>query len=456
MNLQRELSPIAMDAQSDAPGAPADRGAPGDRPPYALVHLVYGESLKDLIIPQVMEPMGVQARTPGDMRPARVLVGFLEPMRVALRHRVRAALQRARAGTPEVQTALLPFVSRASREVSARWMARTIRRAVGRVPIVFHCRGEGAGLWAEALARHLPHSGIVLDVRGPAPEDLMHHRGFDGPELADELSVRDYHLQAGRLHQALARSDFVLTVSSGMVGWLRGLGVPEHRLRYVPCGVAKLSYDPAARQLHRMRLGVGDGVLFAALIGRLTNYQHLEDAIARVFGMVHEERPSARLLVIANDATRVRSALASAGIASEAVYVEQVAHQEVGALLSAADCGFTIYAPSRMQRLVQPVKLGEFLSSGVPVLVAPGTTSFESMVCDAGAGIRVDCFGVDSDSLRRSAVGAHDLVRRDRADMRRNSLALCEREFLWSRHVTSARTAYARALAAANHPSRHA
>lgn len=413
---------------------------------YVVVHLVAQEMMKELIGPQVIDPMRLQATMTGADRPHRVAVLFLEPAR----HAVRGA-QRRRArhlavrGSP-ARVELVPYVDRLGMPLNARRIAARIRRFAEGRDVVLHCRGEAAGEWALSIGSNVPNSAIVTDVRGAWPEELLYARGFDGPSRAPASLLRDYHLSLARLHRVLASSGAVLSVSPGMLRWLQTIGVDPSRLVYVPCCVSNVHRDETHRTQLRTELGIGDRFVLS-YSGTVTRYQHLEDGVGAFFRAVQAVAPDTHLLCTTSDKHALTNALRGSGIGMSHVSVVELRQEDVAAYLSAADAGLILRAPSRMNCFSQPTKFAEYLASGVPVIVSQGTGVLPQMVEEHGAGVAITCFGLSPSDLRAEAKAAIERVRSTGDAMRRAATALCETSFLWSQYVPQVRAAYRSALA---------
>jgi glycosyltransferase involved in cell wall biosynthesis len=412
---------------------------------YTLVHLVAGETTKDLVIPQVVLHMVEQAKVDGPLRPSRVVVVFLEPARIAAQRAVRERVAQIRKLAPSVRVALIPYVSRFGLKANAHVTARLIRRLAGSGDVVFHCRGEWAVLWAAELAGYFDHAGIVADVRGAWPEEALAKRGFSGPENADAQGVRDFHLQLAIVQEALARAGEILTVSSGMRDWLERLGVTPGRLHYVPSCVPRLTYSHAVRVDQRRELGVGDELLYCFL-GSAESYATIGDGLAPFLRATFDAFDDVRLLMVTDRPKDMRSILDASGIAESRALIVGAPHDQVWRYLCAADCGCILKQRGRLNRTWQPVKLGEYLAAGLPVVVSCGIGRVDDMITASGAGLAVDLFDGDDADLASEAVRVHDALRNDATRMRERALQLCSDEFLWSRYVDRVRHAYSRAL----------
>lgn len=417
--------------------------------PYVVVHVVSQESLADLIGPQVIDPMRTQAEADGAQRPARVLAVFLEPARVAVGRRLRECMASFRARAPEIEIVVHPFVSRLGIRRNAWLLAKRLRRRSRDCRVVFHCRGENAVEWAAALQRHIPRAGIVADIRGAWPEEFLFARGFDGPEGADSDSLRSYRELRGRLHDALRRAGRVFSVSPGMLSWLAQEGATQAQLTYVPCCVRAITFDAAAREEVRGALGLG-GKIVLTYIGTLSRYQHIEDGVVPFVRAMLEAHLDVHFLGLVTDSDHLRRVLQTHGVPDNRATVVSVAQPAVARYLMAADAGLLLRAPSRMNRLSQPTKLGEYLAAGLPIVVSRETGQVDRLIEENNAGFAVNAFGVPWDELVSEAERVWRGLRSGGEQLRRNALALCEREFLWTSYTERVRDAYATALMTAD------
>lgn len=414
---------------------------------YAVVHLVSQELFKDLIEPQVLGHMAWQRSANGPGQPSRVCVAFIEAARVAVSKRARARVQALRERWIDIDLTIAPVIGRLGERANASLIARALRPRVGSRRLVFHCRTESAVARAISLQPQFPGCGIVADIRGAWPEELLFGRGYDSPDDADAATQRAYHAAYSMLHTALAQAGAVLSVSTGMVDWLHRLGVDARRLAYVPCCVTRTSWSPELRGRARHRLGL-ENKLVVAYLGIIARYQHLQDRVIPFFQDLRRSHPEAHLLALTNDPAAFREMATGAGVLFEDATILHAPHAEVGEYLAAADCGVMLKTPGRLDRYWQPIKFAEYLASGLPVIVSEqGVGRVAELVRDSGAGLVVSYTGHSDDGSAAEAARAGHQITTNGEAMRRAALALCDREFVWARYTSVVRDCYARALA---------
>ena len=412
---------------------------------YVVVPLVVGEAHKEHIAAQVIEPVLAQLEAGGGDRPASAIVVLVEAARVAASAEIRSRVNRLTDRAHGVRVLLWPAVSRLGLRLNARLLAARLRTLAGDSAVVFHCRGEDAVEWATALRQHFTHAGVVADIRGAGAEEVLHSHGYDGPHEADAPRRQAYHVHMSRLHAALANAGAVLSVSPGMIDWLRELGVSDDRLGYVPCAVPRLAYSDALRERTRREHSLTDKVVFEYL-GVVASYQYIEDGVIPFFQATLEQHPRAHLLCITTHPVRMRSLLAEAGIPTTATTVMCVPQNEVAGVLAGADCGLLLKGPSRLNRVWQPIKLGEYLASGLPVVVSRGVGRVDALIAESGAGVVVGVPDPARGVVEVEADRTYRTLSEHGPALRAAALALCARHFLWAGHVSTMRQAYHRAL----------
>jgi glycosyltransferase involved in cell wall biosynthesis len=413
---------------------------------YSVVHLVVTETMNRLIGPQVVDHMAVQATSPGPGRPARTAVVLIDAARRVMTAPYRRRVQELNERSPDVPVVLLPYVGRLGSRANARLLVGRIRKLVGNGPVVFHCRGEAPVSWARDLAPYFPRAGIVADIRGAWPEERLFERGESSPETASSDARQEYAATMDSLLATVGPVSELLTVSRPMMSWIREVGL-EGRVTYVPCCVTGVTYDPKVRADTRARLGLSDRLVFI-YSGTVLGYQHLEDGALPFFAEVTAQASDAFLIFATGQRKEAEQLVAASGLPPDRVAVMSLPQHEVPSVLTAADAGLLLRAPSRLNRLSQPTKLAEYLAAGVPVIASRGMGCVDSIVEENGAGCAVDWFGRSAFEQRTEVSEVLASLREKGAAMRKAALTLCEREFRWSRYVDDVRRAYTRALAA--------
>lgn len=163
---------------------------------------------------------------------------------------------------------------------------------------------------------------------------------------------------------SLLCADVVACGSDDVVEQVLRLGVPEERILLTPSGVdldlfAALP-DPGPV---RERLGL-DGRFVVGWVGSFRRFHALERAVDAVAAL-----PGASLLLVGDGPERPRVEQRARELGVHAVFTGTVPHNELPTHLAAMDTA-VILAPPRGPFHYSPLKLGEYMAAGLPV-VAP-------------------------------------------------------------------------------------
>jgi glycosyltransferase involved in cell wall biosynthesis len=243
--------------------------------------------------------------------------------------------------------------------------------------------------------------------------------------------------------QAFRRAGYVTACSDDLARRAIALGAAPDRIATVPYGVDvnRFRPDAQARKTRRAELAIDDRTPLVLAAGRLVRkkgFEYLIDAMALV--------PDA-VLAIAGDGTldgELRERARQAGGGTRVRFLGNVAQQDVGELLAAAD---VVCVPSvrddggNVDGL--PNVLMEALASGTPV-VTTSAGGIGSVVTDGVDGVIVP---ERNAAALAQALGKLIAQPADAQQIGLAGRAAVEQRFGWSRAAAAFEAAYARALA---------
>jgi glycosyltransferase involved in cell wall biosynthesis len=122
--------------------------------------------------------------------------------------------------------------------------------------------------------------------------------------------------------------------------------------------------DPDSRLQIRKSLGMGDDDIVLVYAGS-AGPQYRLDEMAKLIASLRQHLPTTRLLVLSGQCDVARRAIGSK--ADEAI-VRSVKPEDVPAYLSIADAALSLRSESLAMRAVSPVKIGEYLLCGLPLI----------------------------------------------------------------------------------------
>ena len=237
-------------------------------------------------------------------------------------------------------------------------------RTVGGGVRLLHARSHVPALVAEAIRSV---TGVPY---------LFDHRGLMAEEYADAGIWKRGGL-AYRLTTSLERR-FVRNARRVVVLTERYRGQLSERLdgvSVIPCAVDLERFrppvDPESRSYDLVYAGAWSGL-------------YLADETLRFLAAYRRRRPEARLLL-----------LVAPGSAVPPVAGVEVRHprpEEVPELLRLARVGLSLRRPGAAQRAASPVKVSEYLATGLTVVSSAGVGDLDSLLRDARTGAVVDDF----------------------------------------------------------------
>ena len=240
------------------------------------------------------------------------------------------------------------------------WRRSRGRRALRRAIADDARRIVGVGF---SVASYLPRRSCrVWCVNGIPEERLLHRQG-----LLDRVAVRVAWRSARR-----CRPDLTVVVS-GPMAQLMTERVGRATM-VVPNTVDRSVFhaDPAVQPRYLTYQGGG------------SPWQGL-DRLAEVWRELHRLEPELRFRVVTRDH---RAHVLAGDLPSEAVEVRATTDPAVVAgLLREARLGFLMRAPNLVNKVSWPMKLGEYLAAGAPVVVTRCGWDAERFVARHGAGL---------------------------------------------------------------------
>jgi glycosyltransferase involved in cell wall biosynthesis len=231
-------------------------------------------------------------------------------------------------------------------------------RASGPADVVVVSSPTFFAIGAGWLLARLKRARLVVEVR-----DLW-------PAIFTELGVLTNRRVIRILERlelaAYAAADTVIVVSDGFRANLIGRGVPAGKVHTIRNGVSPGEFGGAADPQVRARLGARPGdclVLYAGTHGISQGLTSVADAAARL--------PSVRFAFVGEgaDKRRLRDRVAELGLGNVTL-LPGVPHDQVPALLAAADIGLVPLRDVPLFSSFIPSKMFEYLAAGRPVIGA--------------------------------------------------------------------------------------
>ena len=221
---------------------------------------------------------------------------------------------------------------------------------------------------------------LVFDADGLALDERVDFAGMDASGANYRL-LRDVESQAVRRSRAvLTRTEKAADILAARAG---GSELPS-KFHVVTNGRNAAHFAPPKRSVRRaLRQELGIDVdapvlVYAGSVGE----QYCFGAMLDFFSSLRSQRPDAHLLILTASINAASEALAlklgqDAGISRSGVTLRSVSYDDMPSYLAMSDLGLALRQPAFSMQGVAPIKIGEYLLCGLPVLAtrAIGNTS---------------------------------------------------------------------------------
>jgi len=224
---------------------------------------------------------------------------------------------------------------------------------------------------ATALAlRHFPAVGLLFDADGLPHDERVDFGGWSAQGLAYRV-LRELEASAVR------RADAVLTRSKKAIDILvarAGAGTAADKFHVVGNGRDANLFTPALkaeRAAVRRELGIEDSAPVLVYAGSMGS-QYCMPEMLEFFRLVRGRRDDAQLLLLTGSPEEAERGLDGFADLRSGCHLRRVSPTNVARYLGACDLGLALRRPSFSMQAVAPIKLGEYLLCGIPVLATQG------------------------------------------------------------------------------------
>ena len=230
--------------------------------------------------------------------------------------------------------------------------------------------------WARKLAKKLGALSI-FDVRAMVGQEQQLERA-----ARVKASVCSYlELHESRL------ADRLSTVSENLKKHLN-LETGREDITVIPScfNESSFHFDAAARTDIRQAFGLSSDDTLLCYSGGTNAWQRIGDIVS-VLKEVCSRNGTCKALFLTTNQAEVTRRLKEAQFPAEQSFIRKCTHTEVHRFLSAADIGIIMRHDISVNNVASPVKVGEYLACGLPVILTRGIGDYSEMLPTAGVGL---------------------------------------------------------------------
>jgi glycosyltransferase involved in cell wall biosynthesis len=327
----------------------------------------------------VLEPLGqsqvlayLERLAPG----RRVhLISFEKPAdwaRMELRRKVADRIRRAGIGWHPMTYHKSPSAPATAFDI-AIGSAKAIQLVRRHKLSIVHARSYVGGLMALA-AKKVTGARLLFDMRG-----------FWADERVDSGSWTE----GGKLHRAAKSAEKALLRNADQIVTLTRASAAElRRFEYMKDSDTPVTIIPTCADLDRFVPPVepSRGPFLLGYAGSASGVYLLDDML-RFFGILRQERPDARLLMVNRlDHEAIRAGAEALGCA-DAVEIVAANHDEVPHQIARMSAGMALYKRAYSRVACAPTKLAEYLGCGVPCVASDGVGDMAEVIESENVGV---------------------------------------------------------------------
>jgi glycosyltransferase involved in cell wall biosynthesis len=245
--------------------------------------------------------------------------------------------------------------------------ARLLESALWRInprPDLIHARGDYTAAVC-ASAKQTFRIPLLWDCRGDSvaeAEDRL--KRYAIPRALKQRKLR----REARIRQRAATAcDHALFVSNPLQAMCASL-LEDKPAAVIPCVASEdiFFFNERLRACSRERLGYAADHRVFVFSGGMQPYQCV-DLTIDIFRNLATKDPTARLLIVT---PHVPTAIRALQSRSEGlIRMIEASYHEVNSYLNAADAGFLLREPSRINEVASPTKFAEYCLTGLPVIM---------------------------------------------------------------------------------------
>lgn len=278
------------------------------------------------------------------------------------------------------------------RDLRAMW--RLVNRlSKPRAFDIVHCRSYMPAL-VGARYKRLTGAKLIFDMRGFWADERV-----EGGLWSTSHPVYGaiYRWMKKQEKSLLDASDHTVVLTERARGimlddWHVGADKP---ITVIPCCADLQAFPrslPTQRAQARRELDIAESAKVAVYLGSIGTWYMLGEMLD-CFAVQRRADPSAVMLFVTRDAPGpILAAARARGIPASAIRIQSAGRSEVPRYLAAADYGLFFIRPTFSKQASSPVKLGELLAVGLPVVTNAGVGDVDHIVRETGAGVLVEAF----------------------------------------------------------------
>ncbi len=314
----------------------------------------------------------------------------------------------------------IPYFSFVWTALRAAFLAKNLIRQYQ--PTHVYTRGYNSSLIARRIANN-NGAKSVLDVRGVAAEEMAVKRGCG----------MTYRFILGRELNEIQKVDCLSCVSRPLREWIKR-HTQRSDVAVIPSCVdtEKFAFSSKNRSRLRCSYGIGNSDTVICYSGGLGRWQRIDDIIKLCIG-INRISEGFKFLFLCPQADDLKEIIRKTGLSSDRYLIIACGYNDVPSYLSVADIGIIMRYDTTINNVSSPVKIAEYLSCGLPVVLTSGIGDYSQMISEHGVGLVLDENGNVAEQVIRFT------EENDLAELRRKAVSFAREELSLESHLNDFR-----------------
>lgn len=197
----------------------------------------------------------------------------------------------------------------------------------------------------------------------------------------------------------LNEADYIISLTynaADEIHKLKELNKQPVPIEVIPCSADMEFFNPAKvsdgeKVKLKQSLGISDTDFVLSYIGSLGTWYLLEDMLD-FFAVLKDIKPASKFLFITNDPAKddILEKARQKGLSDEDIIITQANRDKMPTYISLSDYTIFFIKPSYSKKASSPVKQGEAMSMGIPIICNSGIGDTDIIVRESKAGFVVD------------------------------------------------------------------
>lgn len=173
--------------------------------------------------------------------------------------------------------------------------------------------------------------------------------------------------------RVFCKSDHINAVANTLMDHIRGFYRYRGPMSILPCCVMEEKFETITAERRadiRREMNIPEDAKVLLYSGGMGWYQCTEELMT-LFKKVHEADPKIVFMILTKAVEELNAAMDKVGLPRECVRVRPCAPMEVADYQQSADVGVILRKQDDVNKYASPVKIGEYLSAGLGIIVSP-------------------------------------------------------------------------------------